>query len=203
MKLLIATGNAGKLREIRTLLQGLPIKLLGLGDFSNTEPVGETGFTFAENAVLKASGYARQNGVLTLADDSGLEVDALGGAPGVRSARFLGEGTSFADRISALLALLESQVGDKRTARFVCALAIGASDGRILFQTQATCQGRLADAPRGAGGFGYDPVFVPDGYNQTFGELTADVKNQISHRGRALAAAREYLASLTASSAAR
>lgn len=201
-KLLIATGNAGKLREIRTLLGDLPITLLSLADFPGIEEVAETGSTFAENAALKALGYARQSEVLTLADDSGLEVDALAGAPGIRSARYLGENVSYADRISALLTAIKDVNSDARSARFVCALVIASSRQEILYTTQATCEGRIADAPRGAGGFGYDPVFVPQGFTQTFGELPAGIKNEISHRGRALVKARQFIASLTASSAA-
>lgn len=201
-KLLIATGNAGKLREIRALLCDLTITLLSLADFPTVEEVAETGSTFAENAALKAIGYARQAGVLTLADDSGLEVDALGRAPGVRSARYLGEDASYADRMNALLAAVKDVKDDARTARFVCALAIASADQEILYTTERTCEGRIADAPRGGGGFGYDPIFIPDGFTQTFGELSAEIKNRLSHRGRALADARKFLASLTVPSAA-
>ena len=201
-ELLVATGNAGKLREIRTLLGDLPITLLSFADFPTIEEVAETGSTFAENAALKALGYARQARALTLADDSGLEVDALGGAPGVRSARYLGEHVSYADRITALLTAVKDVENDSLTARFVCALAIAAPNQEMLYRTQATSEGRIADAPRGSGGFGYDPIFLPHGFNETFGELPTDIKNAISHRGRALAKAREFLASLTATSAA-
>jgi XTP/dITP diphosphohydrolase len=201
-ELLIATGNAGKLREIRALLGDLPITLLSLADFPIIEEVAETGSTFAENAALKALGYARLAGVLTLADDSGLEVDALAGAPGVRSARYLGEHVSYSDRITALLTAVKNVEDDARTARFVCALAIAPHKQEMLYTTQATCEGRIAAAPRGSGGFGYDPVFIPEGFTQTFGELPADIKNGISHRGLALARARQFLASLTATSAA-
>ena len=200
-KLLVATGNAGKLREIRALLSDLPLTLLGLADFPAIDEVAETGTTFAENAALKALGYARQTGVLTLADDSGLEVDALAGAPGVRSARYLGERASYADRINALLAALKDVKDESRTARFVCALAIASNEQELLYTTEAMCEGRIADAPRGSGGFGYDPVFIPEGFSQTFGDLPAEIKNGISHRGRALAKARQYFGSLTASSA--
>lgn len=202
LELLIATGNAGKLREIRALLYDLPITLLSLADFPTVEEVAETESTFAENAALKALGYARQAGLLTLADDSGLEVDALGRAPGVRSARYLGEHASYADRMNALLAALKDVKDDARSARFVCALAIASDNQEMLYTTEGTCEGRIAEAPRGSGGFGYDPIFVPKGFTQTFGELPADIKNGLSHRGRALAEARKFLASLTATSAA-
>jgi XTP/dITP diphosphohydrolase len=201
-ELLVATGNAGKLREIRALLGDLSIKLVSLADFPTIEEVAETGSTFAENAALKALGYARRAGVLTLADDSGLEVDALGGAPGVRSARYLGEHASYADRMNALLTALKAAKDDARTARFVCALAIASDKQEMLYTTEGTCEGRIGDSPRGSGGFGYDPVFIPQGFSQTFGELPADIKDGISHRGRALAKARQFLASLTATSAA-
>lgn len=201
IELLVATGNAGKLREIRALLGDLPITLLSLADSPNIEGVAETGVTFAENAALKALGYGRQAGVLTLADDSGLE-GALAGAPGVRSARYLGEDASYADRMSALLTALKDVKDEARTASFVCALAIASDQQEMLYTTEGTCEGRIADAPRGSGGFGYDPIFIPRGFTQTFGELSADIKNGISHRGRALVKARQFLASLTVTSAA-
>jgi XTP/dITP diphosphohydrolase len=200
-ELLVATGNAGKLREIRALLNDLPITLVSLADFPTIEEVAETGSTFVENAALKAFGYARQSGILTLADDSGLEVDALDGAPGVRSARYLGDHASYLDRMNALLIALKAANDVARTARFVCALAIVSNKQEMLYTSEGTCEGRIADSPRGSGGFGYDPVFLPEGFTQTFGELSADIKNRISHRGRALAKAHQFLASLTATSA--
>jgi XTP/dITP diphosphohydrolase len=202
-ELLVATSNSGKLVEIRALLEDLPLTLHGLAEFPTIDVVAETGSTFAENAALKASGYARQAGMHALADDSGLAVDALHGGPGVHSARYLAEDASYHDRIAALLAELRDVAGLARTARFVCAVAIASPDGTIIKRTEATCEGRITDAPRGNGGFGYDPVFVPLDFNLTFGELPADLKNRISHRGKALVAAREFLASLTATSTAR
>ena len=199
-ELLVATGNAGKLREMRALLNDLPITLVSLADFPAIEEVAETGSTFVENAALKAFGYARQSGLLTLADDSGLEIDALDGAPGVRSARYLGDHASYLARMNALLTALKAANDMARTARFVCALAIASDKQEMLYTTEGTCQGRIADSPRGSNGFGYDPVFLPDGYTQTFGELSAGIKNGISHRGRALAKAHQFLASLTATS---
>jgi XTP/dITP diphosphohydrolase len=196
-QLLIATSNAGKLGELRTLIADLPLELLSLADFPDIESVEETGSTFAENASLKASGYARQARVLTLADDSGLVVDALGGRPGVRSARYVQPGATYPERIASLLAELASVADTDRTARFVCAMRLASSDGKIVFATEKNCEGFIAAAPRGTGGFGYDPVFVPDGFDETFGELAAEVKNRISHRGLALAAVHEFLGSLT------
>lgn len=196
-QLLIATSNAGKLRELQTLLADLPLELLSLADFPKIESVDETGLTFAENASLKASGYAREARVLTLADDSGLAVDALGGQPGVHSARYVHDKATYPERIVSLLAELESFADPDRTARFVCAMTLASHDGAIVFATERSCEGHIAAAPRGTRGFGYDPIFVPDGFDRTFGELSAEAKNRISHRGLALNAVREFLSSLT------
>lgn len=195
--LLIATGNAGKLRELRSLLVDVPLELLNLTDFPNIQSVEETGLTFAENASLKASGYARQARVLTLADDSGLVVDALGGRPGVHSARYVDPDASYPDRVASLLRELTGVSGTSRTARFVCAMSVASSAGEIVFATEKSCEGRIAAEPRGTGGFGYDPVFQPNGFDQTFAELSDQTKNRISHRGVALAAVRRFLDSLT------
>ena len=195
--LLIATSNAGKLRELRSLLVNLPLELLSFTDFPEIELVEETGSTFAENAALKASGYARQAKVLTLADDSGLVVDALSGRPGVHSARYVRPDATYPERIALLLAELERTGDSHRTARFVCSMAVAADAGEIVYATEKSCEGRIDKAPRGSGGFGYDPIFVPDEFDQTFAELTAETKNRISHRGLALAAVREFLVSLT------
>jgi XTP/dITP diphosphohydrolase len=195
--LLIATSNAGKLRELRSLLSDVPLELLSLTGFPNIQSVAETGLTFAENASLKASGYARQARVLTLADDSGLVVDALGGRPGVHSARYVRPDASYPERVAALLRELEGVGEPNRTARFVCAMNVASADGEIVFATEKSCEGHIAAAPRGTGGFGYDPIFEPNGFEQTFAELSAEVKNRISHRGVALAAVREFLDSLT------
>jgi XTP/dITP diphosphohydrolase len=200
-QLLIATSNEGKRAEIRILLSDLPFSLFDLRNFPAITPIAETGTTFVENASLKAIGYATQTGLLTLADDSGLEVDALGGAPGVLSARYTGDSASDAERVEALLAALASVDESKRSARFVSAIVI--ADGReILNVSVGKCEGRIALAPRGAGGFGYDPVFIPNRCDLTFAELEPEIKNQISHRARALAATRSYLLGLTAASAA-
>ena len=201
--LLIATGNKGKLQELRQLLPDLPLVLLGLGDFPAIGTVAETGATFVENASLKASEYARQAKVLTLADDSGLEVDALDGAPGVRSARFAGETASDEARVDKLLTELSSVEGAQRSARFVCAIVIAHGEGAILNVSTGICEGHIAVAPRGKRGFGYDPVFIPEGHRSTFGELSPEIKNQISHRARALKEAHHYLRALTGASAAR
>jgi XTP/dITP diphosphohydrolase len=201
--LLIATGNAGKLKEFRQLLTELPFVFLGLGDFPAIQTVAETGSTFIENASLKASEYARQSQVLTLADDSGLEVDALGGAPGVMSARFAGETASDGARIDRLLTGLSNVEGAKRSARFVSAIVIADSTGAILNISTGICEGHIAMAPRGKRGFGYDPIFIPAAHRLTFGELEPEIKNQISHRARALNEARHYLQGLTIASSGR
>src|SRR5262245_27746615 len=157
-RLLIATTNQGKIAEIATLLADLPFEVLGLTDLPYALPeVEETGATFAENALLKAAIYHAQTGCLTLADDSGLEVDALGGRPGVHSARYAGTGASDADKVAKLLAEMESVPEPERTARFVCVIALVGQGVREIFTGE--CKGMITVAPRGAGGFGYDPVF--------------------------------------------
>jgi len=197
-RLLIATFNQGKLQELRQLLGELPFVVSDLSGFSSIKPIPESGDTFLENASLKAGGYAKQTGVLTLADDSGLQVDALSGAPGVYSARYAHEGASDGDRTAKLLAELSNVQGSDRTARFVSVIAIADEDGKVINVSQGMCEGRIADAPRGANGFGYDPVFIPEGFDQTFAQLQAELKNRISHRARALLGASEFLRRLTA-----
>lgn len=184
-ELLIATNNQGKVNELRAFLDGAPLDLLCLADFANVAEVDETGSTFAENAKLKASGYAVQTGCLALADDSGLEVEALDGRPGVLSARYGGEGTSFAEKMALLLAEIGESADKMRRARFVCAIAVAGPGGEILSISEGICTGKIASAPRGSGGFGYDPLFIPDGFDQTFGELDEGIKQKISHRFRA------------------
>ena len=201
--LLVATGNLGKLEELRELLGSLPLCLYGLDRFPGVERVAETGESFVENASLKATGYASQTRLLTLADDSGLEVDALAGAPGVFSARYAGEGASDAERTTKLLAELSNIEAPMRSARFVSAVAIASSEGQILNVSVGTCGGQISFAPRGSGGFGYDPIFIPIGHAQTFAELKPEIKNGISHRARALSGARRFLLTLTIASGAR
>jgi XTP/dITP diphosphohydrolase len=198
--LLIATRNQGKLRELCGLLSDLPLVLLGLDDFPSIKEVPETGSTFVENASLKASGYARQANILTLADDSGLEVDALDGAPGLLSARYAGEVASDVFRINKLLTEMTNIEGAERSARFVSVIVISNSQGSILNVSQGICEGHIDLAPHGKQGFGYDPVFIPRGYASTFAELAPAVKNRISHRAHALQGARDYLRALTGAS---
>lgn len=197
-RLLIATFNKGKLRELRQLLAKFPFVISDLEGWSSIQPIPELGETFIENAALKASGYARQTRLLTLADDSGLQVDALNGAPGVLSARYAHEGASDTERTTKLLTELSHVKGSARTARFVSVIAIADEDGKVINLSKGTCEGGITDAPRGTNGFGYDPVFVPDGFDQTFAELEAEVKNRISHRAQALSGACEFLRNLTA-----
>jgi XTP/dITP diphosphohydrolase len=194
MKLLIATNNPGKIQEYQELLADLPLDIT----FPNQEglalEVEETGETFEENARLKATAYARLSGLVTLADDSGLEVEALGGAPGVRSARYAGPGASDVDRYQKLLAALDTIPPDRRSARFRCVIALALPDGRTR-TADGICQGTIGLSPRGEHGFGYDPIFIMAGCDgQTMAELAPEVKNRISHRARATAAARILLA---------
>lgn len=184
-KILLATNNHGKIAELRSMIVDLPFEICGLADFPDVVEVEETGSTFAENARLKAIGYALQTGVVALADDSGLEVDALNGRPGVLSARYGGEGTTFENKMEMLLGELEKADSAHRSAQFSCAIAISDKNGRILFESEGICRGRIALSPMGTGGFGYDPLFVPDGSEQTFGELSSAIKQNISHRSRA------------------
>ena len=183
-KLLVATHNLGKLAELRSLLAELHIELIGLSGFENVTEVEETGLTFIDNAKLKAIGYARQSGSFAIADDSGLEVDALNGRPGVLSARYGGD-VGFDEKMQLLLGEMDKSQNHSRAARFVCAIAIAAPDGGILRTTEGVCPGNIAAEPRGNGGFGYDPLFIPDGFEETFGELSGTVKQKISHRARA------------------
>jgi XTP/dITP diphosphohydrolase len=196
-ELLIATRNTGKVIEINQLLSDLPIATRSLAEFPWAGEVEETGTSFEENATLKARFFADATGLPTLADDSGLEVEALGGAPGIYSARYAGPDATDADRIELLLRELSKASDVTRRAQFVCALALIHPEGETVRLFRGTCVGRLASEPSGAGGFGYDPIFIPEGYTLTFGELPSDVKNRVSHRARALNSLKEYLSSTT------
>jgi XTP/dITP diphosphohydrolase len=186
-ELLIATANSGKLGELRALLAGLPVRLSSLADHFNPLPlIPETGTTFLENALQKAL-WVRQRmpGPWILADDSGLEVDALGGRPGVLSARFAGEGAGTAENNRLLLETLSSVTGPERTARFKCTVILLTSASK-WYSAGGTCEGSIALASRGTEGFGYDPLFIPKGFSRTFGEMAAAEKHPLSHRGIAL-----------------
>jgi XTP/dITP diphosphohydrolase len=191
--LLLGTRNPGKIHEIKLILGDLACELCSLQQFENVEVAEENADTYAENAIAKARFYARATRLLALADDSGLEVEALRGAPGVLSARYAGESATDADRRNLLLSEIEKSGSNNRSGRFVCAIAIAAPDGEVLKVTEGVCDGTITFAPRGTSGFGYDPLFVPDGYDQTFAELSDDVKNRISHRARALIKLRAFL----------
>ncbi len=193
LKLLIATNNAGKIKEIGKLLADLPERLRSLNDFINVTEPEETGATFTENACLKAKSYARQTGLWALADDSGLEVEVLDGAPGIYSARYAAVNATDAQRIEKLLKEMFETNDENRRARFVCAMAIARETGEIEFTAEGVCDGRIAFEARGEGGFGYDPIFIPDGFTGTFGELSDDIKRQISHRARATFKIIQYL----------
>jgi XTP/dITP diphosphohydrolase len=195
MKILVATHNRGKLREFAELLAGLPIEWVSLDDVGITEEIEETGETFEANARLKAAGYARLSNLLTLADDSGLEVDALGGEPGVFSARYGGPDTNDVDRYEMVLEKLKGVPDERRAARFRCVVAVAVPGGE-LFTAEGVVEGAIAHGPRGSNGFGYDPIFWMSGYGATLAELGPDIKNRISHRGRAVQAIRPRLKSL-------
>jgi XTP/dITP diphosphohydrolase len=193
--LLVATHNQGKIREYRSLLADLPLTVTWLDQEGVALEVEETGTTFVENACLKAEQYANLTGLWTWADDSGLEVDALGGKPGVYSARFGGPGLSDRDRYLHLLAALRALPNAVRTARFRCVVAIAAPGGPI-YSVEGVVEGEIIDEPRGELGFGYDPIFFVPAHSATMAELPPGVKNRISHRGQASANAARLLAAL-------
>lgn len=190
--LLLATRNQHKLDEFCAIFSDLPMKLLSLKDLQIEMEVEETGTTFVENAKLKANAYAQASGILTLADDSGLKIDALGGAPGILSARYLGRETSYDERFRKILEQLNGLPLDQRSARFRCAIALAEPSGytRVV---EGVIEGVIADAPRGKNGFGYDPIFFVPELGKTLAELTPEHKNRISHRARAARAARVLL----------
>jgi XTP/dITP diphosphohydrolase len=196
VRLLIATHNRGKLIEYQEMLTNLPFQLVTLDDVGIPDDVEENGETFAENARAKALEYARRSGLLTLADDSGLEVDALGGEPGVHSKRYAGENKSDPERIAFLLDKLRGIPRDQRAARFRCAIAIATPRGE-LHECDGTCEGMIEFTPRGTNGFGYDPIFLFPERELTMAELSSAEKNKISHRARATARARVILKGLT------
>jgi XTP/dITP diphosphohydrolase len=192
--LLLASQNPGKLHEMRTLVEGLPFRVVGPRELGLNEAPDETGETFLENATIKALAYARQSGLLTVADDSGLSVDALDGAPGLYSSRFGGEGASDLDRNLLLLEKLRGVPPERRGARFTSAVAV-ARGSEVLFRAQESVEGRIAEEMRGERGFGYDPLFFYLPFGRTFGEVARPEKDRVSHRGKAFARLREFLAS--------
>lgn len=183
-ELVIATHNQGKLAEFKELMKDLPVEIKCLADFADMEAPEETGRTFAANARLKALYYAKKTGVTCIADDSGLEVQALDGAPGVRSARYAGEKATDEENNALLLHNMKFQV--KRTCRFRCALAVVQPDGKVLYEVDGICDGMLLHEPLGSGGFGYDPLFWSTELHKSMAEATMQEKNKISHRGKAI-----------------
>ena len=190
-RLAVATTNAGKLREIRELLGGLPIEVGTLTDYPPVPAPEETGSTFAENARQKARYYAAATRAITVAEDSGLEIDAMNGAPGVHSARFGGEDSTYPEKFRLIYQALAAAGLATSPARFVCTVAV--ADGeQILFEAKGVVEGRIAPEPRGDGGFGYDPIFYYEPFGCTLAEA-GDRKNGVSHRGRAFRQLREWL----------
>ena len=195
-RLLLATTNKGKAAEYRDLLKGLDFELVTLDQAGISREAEEDCNTFAENARCKAEFYAALGGLLTLADDSGLEVDALGGEPGVRSSRYVGDSASDAERVNFLLNKLKGIPHERRQARFRCVIAI-AQPGKMTQTVEGICEGFISLEPQGENGFGYDPIFYLPEYGKTIAELPPGIKNRISHRGRAAEKARLLLAGLT------
>jgi XTP/dITP diphosphohydrolase len=185
MKLVLATNNQDKVREITRLLEGLDIEILTSKDFDHFPEIEETGDTFEDNAILKAEGIYRATGLPSLADDSGLEVDYLNGAPGVYSSRYAGPGCTYDDNNRKLLQQLESVPSEKRKARFRCVIAISFGEGKTE-TVEGVAEGYITEEKRAGGGFGYDPVFFFPPLERTFAELALDEKNRVSHRGKAL-----------------
>ena len=194
-RLVLATRNPGKAREIAAIYAHLHVTWLTLADFPNLAATAETGATYADNAAAKARTASSATGLPALADDSGIEVDALGGAPGAHSARFLGSAATDAERNARIVELLGDAPLERRTARFRAAVAVALPSGSVHI-SEGTCEGRIAASPRGGGGFGYDPIFVPEGETRTMAEVPAEIKNRISHRARALRASEPHLVGL-------
>jgi len=191
-ELLVATTNAGKLREIVRVLHGIHIQLRTLADHPDVPIAEETGATFAENARQKALHYAAATGLVTMAEDSGFEIDALNREPGIYSARYIREDATYAERFADIYRRIRDSGSSNRRARFVCALAV-AEDVNVVFEASGVVEGLLADAPSGSNGFGYDPILFYPPYGRTFGEVSEAEKTAVSHRGQAMRALRGYL----------
>ncbi len=190
--LLVATTNPGKLREIREVMSGVPIRLVSLADLRPIDEPEETGTTFEENARLKAHYYCGRSGLWTVAEDSGLVIDALDGEPGVRSARFLRDDATYPERFAEIYRLLDARRGTPRTARFVAALAT-VENGKVIYETTGVVEGSIAEAPRGSSGFGYDPIFFYPPYGRTLAEVTEPEKIAVAHRGIAFRRFAEWI----------
>lgn len=194
-KMIFATGNEGKMREVRMILGDLGAEILSLKEAGIQAEAEENGTTFEENAVIKAKEIMEKTGALVLADDSGLEVDALNGEPGIYSARYMGHETSYHIKNKNLIERLEGRTGEERSARFVCAIAACFPDGRVL-TTRGTMEGQIGYEEKGENGFGYDPIFYLPEYQCYSGELPLEEKNKLSHRGKALRLMKEQLDAL-------
>lgn len=192
MRIIFATGNEDKMREIRMIMKDLGIEILSMKEAGITANAEENGKTFEENAMIKAKAVAAYCDDIVLADDSGLEIDALNKEPGIYSARYMGEETSYQVKNQNLIDRLEGVPEEKRTARFVCAIAAVLPDGNVL-QTKATMEGRIGYEERGENGFGYDPIFMLPEYDMSSAEISAELKNRLSHRGKALQLMKEKL----------
>lgn len=193
--IVFATGNEGKMREIRLILADLGMEILSMKDAGVNPEINENGKSFGENAEIKAMAVWKETGGIVLADDSGLVVDYLGGEPGIFSARYLGEDTSYAVKNQVIIDRLAEAEGEERAARFVCNIAAVLPDGRVI-HTEETMEGQIARIPAGEGGFGYDPILYLPQWNKTSAELSIEEKNQISHRGKALQAVKDKLMAL-------
>ena len=191
-KIIFATGNEGKMKEVRMILEDLGLPVLSLKDAGITADVEENGTTFEENAQIKAKAIMEMTGALVLADDSGLEVDALDKEPGIYSARYMGHDTSYHNKNQNIIDRLEGKVGEERSARFVCAIAAAFPDGRVLI-TRGTMEGQIGYEEKGENGFGYDPIFYLPEYQCYSAELSLEEKNKLSHRGKALRLMKERL----------
>lgn len=198
INLLIASNNRGKLREVVEILHGLPFRIIRPADIGLELDVPETGATYAENARIKARAFSERSGMIALADDSGLEVIGLGGWPGHQSARFAGPDATDRDRCDRLLRRLAGRPETDRRARFVCHVTL-CDPRQILVEGQGVLEGRIATEPAGVEGFGFDPIFIPDGFDCTVAELPAEIKNTMSHRARAIESIRPFLAQLVRS----
>ena len=195
LEVVLATRNPGKVREILELVRDLPLRVYALDAFPQISDLSEDGLTYTENAISKALTVARLTQRVTMADDSGIEIDALQGAPGPQSRRFLGEGASDAQRNARILKMVAQVAPPARTARYRAVVAVATANGTVR-TFEGTCEGELATAPRGAHGFGYDPIFIVPAYGKTMAQLPPAIKNRISHRARAITAARPYLRQL-------
>jgi len=200
ISLVLATRNRHKVEELSAMLSELPVNILSFHDFPNMPDVVEDGATLTENAIKKASAVASFTGLPSLADDTGLEVDALDGAPGVRSARFAGEAANWQENNRKLLSDLNGVEESARAAAFRCVVALAVQGDEEVRTVEGVTHGVILEAPRGRGGFGYDPLFLPDGHDLTYAEMPSDEKNAVSHRGKAIKSARALVMALLGSS---